>query len=333
MNIEKLINRDAEKHAPYIGRFINHLPMTQFALFGITDDINKVENFTEDYLKKTSIDKVKEKYKQVNSLEACLGERELYESCLDLIRGMSNQEDIEELVGLVLNKYPLGLSSGIFHTIIRVSYAIEGYKLDKNLKPEVERALAYYITGYREGDQFKRKISKEDVKAEMIKLMESVEFKEIRNSDSSLGGKLKQLYGNKNYMDQGFTIEGNEEDKVKGILQILIPAYYNSNNIITLHCITGLQAVVTLKEYFTNYEDVLDIHATTAITHILTQKDLDITVKNTKLEKSWDEVLEEASKSKDIHTIKFAYTNKKLDDLFSERDLKYVTNKRVELEK
>lgn len=333
MNIEQLINKDAEKYSPYMKEFINHLPMVKFALFRITNDINKVEIFVEDYLKKVSIDKVKEDYKEINSLEACLGKRELYESCLDLIRRNSNQEDVEDLVRLILNKYPLGLSSGIFHTTIRLAYAIEGYKLDKNLKTEVERALAYYITGYREGNLFKRKISKKDVREEMIKLMQDMEFKKVRNSGLTLGVKLKQLYTNKNFMNQGFIIEGNEEDKIKGILQILIPAFYNSNSIIMLHCITGLQAVITLKDYFIDYKVALDIFTTTAITHILTQIKLDITTENTKLDISWDEVLEKASKSENVHTIKFAYANKKLDDLFHEIDLKYITNKRIYLEK
>ncbi|KAF0092534.1 MAG: hypothetical protein FD141_718 [Fusobacteria bacterium] len=332
MNIEQLINKDAEKNSPYMGGFINHLPMVKFALFSITNDISKVENYVEYYLNNYNIDKVKTNYEKVVSLEECLGKKELYESCLDYIRNNIGEETIEELVRSTLRKYPLGLSSGLFHTIIRLAYAIEGYELDKKLKPEVERALTYYITGYREGRLFNRKINKEEVIAEMNELMEDKEFKEIRNSNMSLGQKLVKLYNSENYLRRGFIIEGKEEDKVKGILEILMPAFYNSDNIVMLHCITGLQAVIALKDYFEDYDVVLDIFTTTALSHLLTQTDLSIGKQNTRIEGSWDEILKKASESKNIHTIKLAYTCKKLYDLFKVKDLKYIINKRIELE-
>jgi hypothetical protein len=333
MNLEQLINKDAEKNSPYMGGFINHLPMVKFALFSITNDIKKVESYVDYYLKNYNIDKVKENHEKVGSLEECLGKKELYESCLDFIRNDTGEENIEELVRSILGKYPLGLSSDLFHTIIRLSYAMEGYQIDEKLKPEVERALAYYITGYRKGGLFKRYVSKDDVLVEMNKLIEDKEFKEIRYSNMSLGQKLRKLYGNENYLNRGFAIEGKEEEKVKGILGVLMPVFYNSDNIVMLHCITGLQAVITLKDYFEDYMVALDIHATTALTHLLTQTDLDIRNQDTRLEESWDEVLKKAAESKNIHTIKLAYTCKKLYDMFRLNDLKYTINKRIELEK
>lgn len=333
MNIEQLINQDAEKNSPYMGGFINHLPMVEFALFNITKDISKVEDYFKYYQNNYNIDKVKDNYEKVDSLEECLGKKELYESCLYFIRNDTGEENIEELVRSILGKYPLGLSSDLFHTIIRLSYAMEGYLIDKKLKPEVERALAYYITGYREGGLFNRYVSKDDVPVEMNKLIEDQELNVIRNSNMSLGQKLRKLYSDENYLKRGFIIEGKEEDKVKGILGVLIPALYNSDNIVMLHCITGLQAVITLKDYFKDYEKVLDIHATTALTHLLTQGVLHIRTHDTRLEASWDEVLKKAAESKNIHTIKLAYTCRKLYYMFKVDDLRYTINKRLELEK
>lgn len=332
MTIEQIINKNAEKYSPYVSGLVNHLPMGQFALFNLSGDINRVEEYTKNYLNRANMDKVKENYKKLDSLEECLEKRDLYEACLDLIREMSKEKDIEELTRSILNQYPLGLSSGLFHTIIRLSYAIEGYKLDKKLKAEVERALAYYVTAYREGDIFKSKIPKEDVLLEMNNLIEEEALKAIRFSDISLGQKLQKIYGSDEILNQGFTIEGNEEDKVKAILKVLLPAFYNTNNIVMLHCITGLQAVVTLKDYFKDYNYVLDVFTSQAIAHLLTQKDLAIKGENTKLDESWDEVMKKASKSENVHTIKLAYSSKKLDGLFDEEDLKYIANKRVSLE-
>lgn len=328
MNIEQLINRDAEKYSPYANGLINHLPMGQFALYKLTDNIEIVEEYTDYYLKRGNIDKVKDSYEKVDSIESCLGNRDLYEPCLDLIREKLKEEDLDELISSVLNKYTLGLSSGLFHTIIRVAYAIEGYRIDNGLQREVERALAYYVTAYREGGLFKREISKDNVIDEMNKLIENPEISKTRKSNTSLGKKLKTFYSNEQFLDKGFIIEGNEDDKVRGILQVLIPAFYNSNNIAMLHTITGLQAVVTLKDYFEDYGRALDILITTAIAHILTQSDLDIKKEDTNIDRNWKEIIELVSKSRDVHTIKFAYTSKKLDDLFNIQELKYASNKR-----
>lgn len=330
MNIEQLINRDAEKYSPYANGLVNHLPMAQFALYKLTDSIKIAEGYTGYYLERTNVDKVKEDYKKVDSIEKCLGNRNLYESCLELIRKRLKEEDLDLLVSSILNKYTLGLSSGLFHTTIRLAYAIEGYRIDNDgLQKEVERALAYYITGYKEGELFKRKIPKEEAIEKMNKLIENLNIKEIRESDMNLGKKLKFFYANEIFLDRGFIIRGNEDDKVKGILEVLIPAFYNTNNIVMLHTITGLQALVTLKDYFIDYKKALDIFTTTAIAHILTQKDLEIKKEDTKTDKTWEELIELVLNSKDVHTIKFVYTSKKLDYLYNIPELKYASNKRI----
>lgn len=329
MNIEQLINRSAERYSPYANGLVNHLPMGQFALYKLTDNIEKVEEYTDSYLRRANMDRVKKRYEKADSIEECLGNREMYESCLELIREKTKDEKIEDLVSSVLNKYTLGLSSGLFHTTIRLAYAIEGYETDKRLQSEVERALAYYTTAYREGGLFTREISKDKVREETSKLIENPDIKEIRESDMSLGKKLKSFYENKEFLENGFIIDGDEDDKVKGILEVLIPAFYNSNNVVMLHTITGLQAVVTLKNYFNDYKRALDILTTTAIAHILTQDDLNIKREDTSMDKTWDEIIKLVSKSKNVHTIKLAYTSKKLDDLFSITELKYASYKRV----
>lgn len=330
MSIEQLINRDAEKYSPYVNGLVNHLPMGQLALYKLTDDIEKVEEYTKTYLKRANIDKVKEDYRKVDTIEECLGKRDLYEPCLELIREKLKDENLDELVSSVLSEYTLGLSSGLFHTIIRLAYAIEGYKIDKGLQSEVERALAYYITAYREGGLLKREISKENIMEEMNAIIENPEIQEIRALNISLGKKLKSFYDSEEFMNKGFKIKGSEDDKVKGILKVLIPAFYNSNNIVMLHTITGLQAVVTLKDYFSDYKKALDILTTTAITHILTQNDLYIIeVEDTKIDYTWKKMIEEISFSEDVHTIKFAYSSKKLDDLFNISELKYANYVRV----
>lgn len=333
MTIEKIINRNGEERSPYANGLVNHLPMGQFALYKMTDDLEKVETYTEYYMNRSNITPVKKEFEKVETIEECLGNRDIYESCLDIIRKRENEEDIESLVSLVLNRYLLGLSSGLFHTTIRLAYAIEGFKLDPGLKEEVERALAYYVTAYREGGLFAKEISKDNGLDAMKGLIEDSRLKEIRKSNLSRGKKLQSLYASEELRKEGFIIEGSEEDKVKGLLEILIPAFYNSNSIAVLHCITGLQAVVTLKDYFKDYERALDVLTTTVIAHLLTEENLNISIKDTDLSKDWDEITELASDSKNVHTLKIAYTSEKLDTLFDVPELKYAVNFRIKQER
>lgn len=328
-NIVELINTNAERFSPYINRFVNHLPMGQSALYKMTNDVAKVEEFTKYYVKNHDMEKVKDECKKGATIEECVGERNLYKPCLDLIREKLKTEDLKSFISGILNKYTWGLSSGLYHTTIRLAYAIEGYELDNALQREIERALAYYITGYRQGIVFDKKINKDEALEKMRKLMADHKVMEIQRSNLSRGEKLEKLYQNKEFLESGFIIEGKVEDKVRGILTILIPAFYNSNSIVMLHALTGLHATVVLKDYFDDYGHALDILSSAAITHLLAQKDLNIESKDTKLDKSWEEISKIASQSKNVHALKLAYSCKSLDRIFKVDGLKYSAYKRA----
>lgn len=332
MNIAELINENARQYSPYMNNLVNHLPMGQLALFKLTGDVNKVKSYTDAYMKRSNIDRIGSDFKRVESFDDCLGKRELYMPCLDLIREKLKNKDMEikDLISYVLNNYTLGLSSGLFHTTIRLAYAVEGYQIDKALKEEVERALAYYITAYRKGGLFEREISKEQSLKEMRKFKDISDIKEIRLSDKSTGKKLQAFYSNKDFMKEGFIFKGEEDDKVEAMLKILVPAFYNTNNIVMLHAITGLHAMTVLKDYFSDYNRALDIFTTTALAHILTQKDLNLDDIDTSLNKNWDQIIKLSSNSSDVHTIKFGYSSKDLDEKFNVDGLKSAANKRAE---
>jgi hypothetical protein len=304
MDIADIINKYGELYTPYMSGLVNHLPMAQYAMYSMTGDADSVSKFTDRYLNGVQIDLVKEDFEPVESIDECLGKRELYEACLEKIRRETEKRAIEEVVSEILNKYILGMSSGLFHTTIRLAYAIEGMRINLELRSEVERALAYYITGYRKANVFKRRISSFSVFNEMNKLIQDEDVKGISNTARSIGPKLKGLYNLSGYIDKGFLIDGNEGDRVKGLLGILIPAFKNSSSIVVLHCITGTQAVVTLKDYFYDYSEGLDVITTSIITHLLTETNLNIISEEVEGElDSWDGMIAKGSKSLDVHTI------------------------------
>jgi hypothetical protein len=330
MKISSLINDCGKEHSPYMGNLVNHLPMGQLALYKMTEDLDKVKKFTESYLSKARINPVKEDYIKISSIEGYLGNRELYKPCLSLVKREIEKRGIVEFTKHILNTYPLGMSSGLFHTTIRVAYAVEGEKIDGNLKEEIIRALAYYITAYREAELLIRKIDGGNIIQETEKLIENPHIKQLLSSKDSLGQKMKVLYESEEYSKYGFIIEGSEEQKIRSFLNLLLPAYYNSDNIVILHCITGLHAVLVLKDYYNDFSKILDILFTCILTHLLTVENLDFEeLKNEEIISSWGDIFEKASSSSDVHTLKLTYTCSELDKLYGMPELKQIALRRI----
>lgn len=330
MTIGEIINHYGKEHTPYIGGLVNHLPMGQLAVYRMTKDLEKVKSFTKSFLERVNIGKVQDHYPMINTVEETLGNRSLYKPCLDLVRKKLKENGMDVYVNYILNKYILGLSSGLFHTTIRVAYAMEGIRLDPILVDEVERALAYYITAYRQSELFTRRIPGSSIIQEMDQLANDDHIKNILENQNSLGMKIRALYDEKDFINKGFIIEGNEEDKIEALLDLLIPAYYFSGNIVTLHCITGLHAIIVLKDYFEDYSRTLDILTTSIITHLLTtgyhyyNKAI-----NDFTHVSWDAIISVASEKCDVHAVKLAYSCNEIYKLYPKRGLKEIAIKRI----
>lgn len=317
MYLSDLVNEYAKPYTPYMGELVNHLPMGQLALYHLNNDFKKIEKYSKYYVKNFRIDIADNQYIEVDSIEECLGKRNSYEPCRDKIEEAIEKDGVDVVIQRTLNQFPFGISSGLFHTTIRLFYGVEGYKVDKGFKEEVARALAYYVTGYKEAKKFENRIKSSDFNAQMKALMNDPYIKKITESKSSTGQKMKAMYKDQNYLIKGFIIEGDAEEKIRALLRFLIPMHDHYQNIIILHCVTGLQALIGLKEYFEDFNDILDIMTTCIITHLLTIEGLSIQESNqVYLEKKWEEIIREGSDSNDVHTIKYTYTCNVLDKLY-----------------
>lgn len=323
MGIGQFVNSYARKYSPYMNGLVNHLPMGQLALYQMGNSLDKIKTYSKEYVERSAIDPIKDSYEEKNSIEECLGDRNSYEPCLEIVKKEIEIKGIYEVLSRVLNTYPLGLSSGLFHTTIRLAYATEGIKLDKELKDELARALAYYITAYREGGRFHRHVPASQFKDEVKKLLEDEYISNIIFSETSRGKRLKALYDDERYLDMGVVIEGNIEDKVKSLLDLLLPLLDQTNDIVILHCITGLHALLVLEKHFKNFDDAMDIMTTFITTHLLTVEGIIIDDEKKEIEyKTWEKIIKKASKSSNVHTIKLTYTTKKLYDLYKMPELK-----------
>ena len=330
MTIGEMINHYGENHTPYVGGLVNHLPMGQLAIYKMTEDLDKVKSFTDSFLERVNVNQVQIDYPNIHTIEETLGNRSLYEACLYLIKEEVKNTDRDKYLKRMINKYIRGLSSGLFHTIIRVAYAIEGAAIDPLLNDEIERALAYYITAYRESKLFSRKIPGSIIKEEMDRLVFDNHLKDVLANHDTLGKKIKALYSENDFLEKGFVIDGDENEKINALLDLLIPTYYYSGNIVALHCITGLHAVIDMKDYFDNYSFVLDVLTTSIITHLLTLNYYDY---NREIDEfshtSWEAIISIGSDQTDVHAVKLCHSAYELHKRYEIKGLKDIAIKRI----
>lgn len=333
MSISTVVNEYAKGYSPYMRGLVNHLPMGQLALYFLTNDLEKVKNYSKYYEERSDIDPIKHVGVLIKSIDDCLGQRDLYEPLLDYLNQMVDEDNVGEYISYVLNTYPLGMSSGLFHTLIRLAYAVEGYEEDKGLLMEIKRALSYYVTGCRESKMFTRPIEPEKIVSEMKMLRESHELDSIVSSQPSTGKKMKALYNSQRYVnDFGFIINAYEDDKINALLDLIVPAYINSKgegNILILHCITGLHALIVLKDYFNDFDQALDIMTTCIITHLMTLDNLTLESIEDKDIDVFDNLIAKGVESKDVHTIKLTYTTNEIYRKYNRNDLKIAADKRI----
>lgn len=315
MTIGKMINDYGKKHSPYMGNLVNHLPMGQLALYQMTQNIEKVEVYSKKFVEMYSVDPVETDVEPAESIKECVGKRDHYAACLPLMQKTIREEGVEKSVRSILNQYQLGMSSGLFHVLIRLAYAVEGANINNELEEEVARALAYYVTAYREITVLERRIPHTDVVNETKQLHEDPSIQRILREAPSLGKKMKALYNSETYLNKGFLIQGEESEKVTGLLSVLVPAFIKSNDILVLHCITGLHALLNLRPFFDDFQKGLDIYTTCCLTHLLTLEKIDFSQEMPeKTEKNWETLMQKGSASRDVHTIKFTYTGHQLEN-------------------
>ncbi len=331
MSIGEIVNRYGEEHSPYQGSLVNHLPMGQLAYFKLTGDLKGTEEFSEWYVKRATIDPVKKEYQKTDDIWKCVENRDGYEACLELVKDELNLDNWEEYTFKILDKLKFGMSSGLFHTLIRTAYAVEGLREDKEYIHELRRALAYYITGYKGAGTFEVSIEGDRIIHEMENLLNNPNIKRLLEDEQTMGMKLKALYSNPMYIKLGFLVEGDPEEKISALLDLLVPAYRDTDSIVVLHCITGLHALVVLKDYFEDYSHALDIMTTSITSHLLTVEELSVSDEEVPvLEESWQDILSMASKSRDVHTIKLAYTASEMDRMFHKPGLKTIAKRRID---
>ena len=301
---------------PGRSRFVNHLPMGQAALWRMGQDEERVRRFSEHYLKRNNVVKNRTGIPPAASLADCLGKEERYEACLGWFHQELSRREVDDLIGEVLNRWPRGLSGGLFHVTIRLAYAWDGWQENREYKREVARALAYYVTYYRETPAYGREVDPEAVPGAVSRFLQAPAVRSLADSGSSLGTVLKELAGGEDPEVPGFRVGGTMEEAAGALLGFLTGALVATPNIVVLHCITGLHGFWVLRDHFERPREALDLLTAAMLHHLVIVEDLAWTSPASPDVLSWADIWASASQSSDVHTIKLAYTGRELDRLF-----------------
>lgn len=331
MDIGCIINEYAEGYSPYVGKLVNHLPMSQWAIFKITNNPSKVQEYTDRYVKEFDLEHLEDlntNEKIEDTIDTCLGNREKYEECLYLIKKMCEYKDIKVLSKEILNEYDLGLSSGLYHPLIRLAYALEGYKTYSEMEEEVQRSLAYYIISYRESIIFKKKY--DDYSCEVIdNIYEDGKLINTIKQEKTLGKRIKALYSSKYYRDNGFIVEGTPREKIYKTLIFFSKLQTKTNSVILSHCITGMHALSLLEKYFDDFDRAVDIAITSMLSHIAAADIKYIPIDDDNYLVSWDYIMSRAEDTKDPHDLKLVYAIYELDKKYMVPELRPIVYRRL----
>lgn len=297
MNIKEIINNYGIYSPEYGGGLTNHLPMAQFALYKMGASEDRIINHSNEYIEGKGIKRAIKYDFIINDISDELGDEKAYLNYVDYYRNQLRDNGMHKTVRNVLNELSGGLASGLFHGIIRVSYALESGN-----EEELCRALAFYSSIYKEIRFADRTINKAVLNEELLKII-------IDNSDDN------------------FYLEGELEEKEIALLESLTELYFSTGSFIVLHGITGFHALMNLKEYYDDFNEVFD-RFTVCVQRALLRVTVDLFTKVIVENKhdSWNELFALACSVNDPHTIKLVYSCNELSKIFNIDKLMDIAN-------
>lgn len=323
MDIGYIIDEASKKHSPYIGKLVNHLSMSQWAIYSITKDVDKVVDYTEEYIEKNRLEDLKADYDKNLTIEECLGKRDRYEECLYTVNKITQNVDTKEFVIYIINKYSLGFSSGLFHPIVRVAYALVAYEEYPSMEDELKRSVAYYITSYRETIVFDEK-RKEYNSKNINKVCKSKEILDIIETQRTLGKRLKGLYSSDYYKENGFISKGNIDERIYKVLVLFGELQSKTNTIILFHCVMAMHALVLLRDYYEDYDRVVNIAITSVLSHLVAADIRYFKLEDDNYIPSWS-VINQGIKEMDIlEDAKLIYAIRDLDKYYHVPELRQM---------
>lgn len=240
----------------YQNGLTNHLPMMVVALRLLDVSEEDVATIVEQYVDERGIFVIGDKNTPYSKFdEDYVIKTNHY---LDLI----NKTNIDEQVKEFLSTRQKAIGSGLFHGLLRLSYAYMTY-----LPLQVAQALAYF--DLIAGDLFVigEEVEVDDIGKRFTSLAE-YRSKAVSFSKSSTTFKVNKLL--KEDFIRGNLFYPKDIYRHKGkVLDFLATEYLKSNDFYMLHAITGFQALQVLEQFFDKKDEVYQQFFMNAILYML----------------------------------------------------------------
>lgn len=304
-----LLKRFSTLSPIYQGELTNHLPMLIIALESLGVANSSIKTIAEEYVTDKSISDL---HSQLTALPITPFEKK-YISLTNTFLNVINDSGLEVTLTNFFKQNQFSLASGLFHGLIRLYYAI----LSEN-DLQIAQALSYFfiisseeiLTGHVENNTntFKELIKK---RTDM-----SIKFESQGSMD-----KFQTLLEIPFIKEGIFTLPVSES-KEEEILSLFVSEYLSTRDFYTLHVITGFHALHSLKDYFEDYNSVLDNFFLQAQVFMLINNHKDLFVFEGEL-RLFESTLEIAQ-LEDAHNIKLLHTCVELYDIFKIDDIKKI---------
>lgn len=300
MNINKLINKNGQYWPFHTKGFFNHLPMVQYALYHLGASEDQIISFERHYLTRYQLEIIPFK-DEIEHLDDHLGNRQAYEGYVRYFKARIEEQGVDQVLKATLNQLVLGLSSALFHGLIRIGYAVLMKDVD-----EISRALASWACCYQAIEFGGEKINSEEMHTELHRYILDREG----------------LF----YLDQ----EGEEKEVV--MMNAYLELYLTTGSFIVLHTLTGFEALLSVKDYFDDFSHVLDVYHVSVLRALLRVTENDYKKIVLESNKTWDEIYQQVLDIKEAHTVKFVYTCHKLNKLHPNDQLRIASQIKLKLD-
>lgn len=280
MDIKGIINSIGEYWAFYGPGYTNHLPMALIALQQLGADEKQINAFLTHYMNQIVLEKV-DSPEPIRTLKDHLGEREYFQAYSQFFIEEIERKSLPQVVTDTLNALRHGISSALYHGIIRINYALAIQD-----KEEVARGLALLASAY-----------------------EAIEFDGQIIMPDELYSEITRYIVEREGL---FYLNGNINQKIEAILEGLNTLYVKTGSFIVLHTITGFEALLSLRVYFDDFSHIIDLFMVSVLRVLLRISAEDYHDIETSEMWPWDQVVEYVKTCDNAHTIKFVYSLRKL---------------------
>lgn len=306
-----LVNKFKKLNPDYSNGYSNHLSMAIYSLNYFEYDIDFIEEYCNKYIEKNCIEEIGEIKYEINddNFSKYLGVVDSYSSYVEYFSSVYNDNDQMFFIEMYLNKLIKGYIGGLFHGLIRLSYAIK----NKN-KSEIINSLAYLASHYKEtvnSDYLDNLPPKEGFKT-FSDLSKNQYYKNYNHEKIGIIDKITDVIEDENTFYNVYSLDETTL-KLDYFYQLTLNLYTMTGDLYMLHAFTVTHAIRILSMYISDLSGFLQLHFVNLqllylATNCIEFKSVDVLSSNLL---SWKEIIDNFKLKEEfpaVHDLKLLYS-------------------------